>query len=148
MEIIKRFPQSILGIALIFTGVSHLTTRRLEFQAQVPNQLKEVANFVVLASGVAEILLGVGLLALWRYRIAIGWLTAIFFVAIFWGNITQFVNGTDAFGLDTGAERFVRLLFQPLLVMWALWSTGAWGSWRSKPKPDGKDDLEEDTIYG
>jgi uncharacterized membrane protein len=136
MEIIKRFPQSILGIALIFTGVSHLTTRRLEFQAQVPNQLKEVANFVVLASGVVEILLGVGLLALWRYRIAIGRLTAIFFVAIFWGNISQFVNGTDAFGLDTGAERFVRLLFQPLLVMWALLSTGAWGSWRSKPKPD------------
>ena len=148
MEIIKRFPQSILGIALIFTGVSHLTTRRLEFQAQVPNQLKEVANFVVLASGFVEILLGVGLLALWRYRVAIGWLTAIFFVAIFWGNITQFVNGTDAFGLDTGAERFVRLLFQPLLVMWALLSTGAWGSWRSKPKPAGKDDLEEDTIYG
>ena len=134
MKIIKRFPQSILGLALIFTGVSHLTTRRLEFQAQVPNQLKEVANFVVLASGVAEILLGVGLLALWRYRIAIGWLTAIFFVAIFWGNISQFVNGTDAFGLDTGTERFVRLLFQPVLVMWALLSTGAWGSWRSKPE--------------
>jgi uncharacterized membrane protein len=148
MEIIKRFPQSILGIALIFTGVSHLTTPRLEFQAQVPNQLKEIANFVVLASGVAEILLGVGLLALWRYRIAIGWLTAIFFVAIFWGNISQFVNGTDAFGLDTGTERFVRLLFQPVLVMWALLGTGAWRSWRSKPKPEGKDELEEDTIYG
>ncbi len=56
----------------------------------------------------------------------IGWLTAIFFVAIFWGNISQFVNGVDAFGLDTGAERFVRLLFQPLLVAWALLSTGAW----------------------
>jgi len=121
-----------LGIALIFTGVSHLTTRRLEFQAQVPNQLKEVANFVVLASGFVEILLGVGLLALWRYRIAIGWLTAIFFVAIFWGNISQFVNGTDAFGLDTGAERFVRLLFQPLLVVWALWSTGAWQARKEK----------------
>jgi uncharacterized membrane protein len=148
MEIIKRFPQSILGIALIFTGVSHLTTRRLEFQAQVPNQLKEVANFVVLASGVAEILLGVGLLALWRYRIAIGWVTAIFFVAIFWGNITQFVNGTDAFGLDTGAERFVRLLFQPLLVMWALWSTGAWQGRKKKSVVTERDDLEEDTIYG
>ena len=151
MKIIKRFPQSILGIALIFTGVSHLTTRRLEFQAQVPNQLKEFANFVVLASGVAEILLGVGLLALWRYRIAIGWLTGIFFVAIFWGNISQFVNGTDAFGLDTGAERFVRLLFQPLLVMWALLSTGAWGSWRSRKTKSvvaQRDDLEEDTIYG
>ena len=148
MKIIKRFPQAILGLMLIFTGVSHLTTRRLEFQAQVPNQLKEVANFVVLASGFVEISLGIGLLVLWRYRQAIGWLTAIFFVAIFWGNISQFVNGTDVFGLDTGTERFVRLLFQPVLVMWALLSTGAWGSWRSKPKSEGKDDVEVDTIYG
>ena len=132
MKIIKRFPQAILGLALMFTGVSHLTTRRLEFQAQVPNQLKEVANFVVLASGFVEIALGIGLLVLWRYRQAIGWLTAIFFVAIFWGNISQFVNGTDAFGLDTGAERFVRLLFQPLLVVWALWSTGAWQARKEK----------------
>jgi uncharacterized membrane protein len=148
MKIIKRFPQVVLGLALIFTGVSHLTTRRLEFQAQVPNQLKEVANFIVLASGFVEIALGVGLVVLWRYREAIGWLTAIFFVAIFWGNISQFVNGTDAFGLDTDVQRFVRLLFQPVLVMWALLSTGAWGSWRRKAaKPEDKD-LEEDTIYG
>jgi uncharacterized membrane protein len=110
--------------------------------------LKEVANFVVLASGFVEIALGVGLVVLWRYREAIGWLTAIFFVAIFWGNISQFVNGTDAFGLDTDIQRFVRLLFQPLLVAWALLSTGAWGSWRRKAvKPIDKD-LEEDTIYG
>jgi len=130
MKLIKRFPQIILGLLLIFTGVSHLTTRRLEFQAQVPSQLKEVANFVVLASGVVEILLGVGLLVLWKFRVAIGWAVAIYFVAIFWGNISQFVNGTDAFGLNTGGQRFVRLLLQPVLVMWALLSTGAWGSWR------------------
>jgi uncharacterized membrane protein len=148
MKLIKRFPQVVLGLMLIFTGVSHLTTRRLEFQAQVPNQLKEVANFVVLASGFIEIALGVGLVALWRYREAIGWLTAIFFVAIFWGNISQFVNGTDAFGLDTDMQRFVRLLFQPVLVMWALLSTGAWGSWRKKPVVAQRDDLDEDTIYG
>ena len=115
-----------MGIALIFTGVSHLTTRRLEFQAQVPTQLQQWANEVVLASGFVEIALGVGLLAMWKYRVVIGWLTAIFFVAIFWGNISQFVNGVDAFGLDSGAARFVRLLFQPLLVAWALLSTGAW----------------------
>ena len=126
MSSIRRIPQSILGIALIFTGVSHLTTRRLEFQAQVPTQLQQWANEVVLASGFVEIALGVGLLALWKYRVVIGWLTAIFFVAIFWGNISQFVNGVDAFGLDSGAARFVRLLFQPLLVAWALLSTGAW----------------------
>jgi uncharacterized membrane protein len=148
MKLIKRIPQVILGLMLIFTGVSHLTTRRLEFQAQVPNQLKEVANFVVLASGFVEIVFGVGLVVLWRYREAIGWLTAIFFVAIFWGNISQFVNGTDAFGLDTGVQRFVRLLFQPVLVAWALLSTGAWGSWRKKPVVADSKDLDEDTIYG
>jgi uncharacterized membrane protein len=148
MKLVKRFPQVVLGLMLIFTGVSHLTTRRLEFQAQVPNQLKEVANFVVLASGFVEIALGVGLVVLWRYREAIGWLTAIFFVAIFWGNISQFVNGTDAFGLDTDMQRFVRLLFQPVLVMWALWSTGAWANWRKKPVVAQRDDLDEDTIYG
>ena len=126
MSFIRRIPQSILGIALIFTGVSHLTTRRLEFQAQVPTQLQQWANEVVLASGFVEIALGIGLLALWKYRVVIGWLTAIFFVAIFWGNISQFVNGVDAFGLDSGTARFVRLLFQPLLVAWALLSTGAW----------------------
>ena len=148
MKLIKRFPQVVLGLMLIFTGVSHLTTRRLEFQAQVPNQLKEVANFVVLASGFVEIALGVGLVVLWRYREAIGWLTAIFFVAIFWGNISQFINGTDAFGLDTDMQRFLRLLFQPVLVMWALLSTGAWGSWRKKPVDADSKDLDEDTIYG
>jgi uncharacterized membrane protein len=148
MKIIKRFPQIFLGLALGYAGIGHLTNNRQEFQAQVPTLLKDYADFVVVASGVAEIALGVGLLVLWRYRQAIGWLTAIFFVAIFWGNISQFVNGTDAFGLDSGTERFVRLLFQPVLVMWALLSTGAWGSWRSKPQPPGKDDLDEDAIYG
>ncbi len=148
MKLIKRFPQVVLGLALIFTGVSHLTTRRLEFQAQVPDQLSQWANEVVLASGFVEIALGVGLLVLWRLRVVIGWLTAIFFVAIFWGNISQFVNGTDAFGLDSGAERFVRLLFQPVLVMWALLSTGAWGSWRKTVVASDSKDLDEDTIYG
>lgn len=148
MKLIKRIPQSILGLTLIFTGVGHLTTRRLEFQAQVPNQLKQWANEVVLASGFVEIALGVALLVLWKYRVLVGWTVALFFVAIFWGNISQFVNGTDAFGLDSGTERFVRLLFQPVLVGWALVSTGAWGSWRRKAvKPEDKD-LEEDTIYG
>jgi uncharacterized membrane protein len=148
MKLIKRIPQSILGLVLIFTGVSHLTTRRLEFQAQVPSQLKQWANEVVLASGFIEIALGIALLVLWRFSVVIGWLTAIFFVAIFWGNISQFVNGTDAFGLDSGAERFVRLLFQPLLVMWALLSTGAWGSWRKKAVVADSKDLDEDTIHG
>jgi uncharacterized membrane protein len=62
----------------------------------------------------------------WKYRVVIGWLTAGFFVAIFWGNISQYLNGVDAFGLDSDTARLVRLFFQPVLVAWALLSTGAW----------------------
>ena len=54
-----------------------------------------------------------------------GLAAALFFVAIFPGNINQFVQGIDAFGLDSDSARFIRLLFQPVLVIWALWSTNA-----------------------
>jgi uncharacterized membrane protein len=67
---------------------------------------------------------------LWKYRVQVGWVVAAFFVAIFPGNISQYVNGVDAFGLDSDTSRLVRLFFQPVLVVWALWSTGAWVSWR------------------
>jgi uncharacterized membrane protein len=127
-----RIPQILLGAALTYAGTGHLTNNRTEFQAQVPTLLKDYADFVVLASGVVEILLGVGLIALWKYRVVIGWLTALFFVAIFWGNISQYLNGTDAFGLNSDQARFIRLLFQPALVAWALLSTGAWHSWRER----------------
>jgi len=126
MNALRRLPQVVLGCALAYAGIGHLTTSRQEFQAQVPTVFAEYADFVVLASGVVEIALGVGLIALWKYRAQIGWIVAAFFVAIFWGNISQYVNGVDAFGLDTDTKLLVRLFFQPLLVMWALGSTGAW----------------------
>ena len=148
MKFAQRIPQVVLGSALMYAGIGHLTTNRTEFQAQVPTILKSIADFVVLASGVVEIVLGLSLIFLWRYSVTVGWVVAAFFVAIFPGNISQYVNQVDAFGLDSDSARFIRLFFQPLLVLWALWSTGAWSAWRSKKKPEGKDDLEEDTIYG
>ena len=135
MKVVARLPQMVLGFALAYAGVGHLTSNRQEFQAQVPTLLKDYADFVVLASGVVEIALGVGLIALWKYRAQLGWLVAAFFVAIFWGNISQYVNGVDAFGLNSDRARLIRLFFQPLLVMWALGSTGAWQAWRSRVKP-------------
>jgi uncharacterized membrane protein len=135
MKVVARLPQMVLGFALAYAGSGHLTTNRLTFQAQVPTLLKDYADFVVLASGVVEIALGVGLIALWRYRAQLGWLVAAFFVAIFWGNISQYVNGVDAFGLNSDRARLIRLFFQPLLVVWALGSTGAWRAWRSRVKP-------------
>ncbi len=114
----------LLGLALTSAGISHLGSARAEFQAQVPPWVPLDPDFVVLASGVVEILLGVALVVLPRFAPWVGIATALFFIAIFPGNISQFVNGIDAFGLDTDLARGVRLLFQPLLVLWALWSTG------------------------
>ena len=132
MRHLRNASQLLLGSALAYAGIGHLTTNRLEFQAQVPTLLEDYADFVVLASGVIVISLGAGLIALWKYRVQIGWLTALFFIAIFWGNISQYINHTDAFGLNSDRARAIRLLFQPLLVIWALWSTGAWRSYRAR----------------
>ena len=123
-ELIRKATQILLGATLIYTGTLHLTTRRMEFQAQVPTWLPLSPDFVVIASGFVEIALGLALISLRRRR-EVGITTALFFIAIFPGNINQYIHDIDAFGLDTDRARAIRLLFQPFLVIWALWSTGA-----------------------
>lgn len=115
----------LLGGALIYAGIGHLTFSRQEFQAQVPVWLPLDADFVVLASGVVEIMLGIGIASAGAVVPVAGLLAAAFFIAIFPGNINQYVEGISAFGLDTDQDRLVRLFFQPVLVIWALWSTSA-----------------------
>jgi uncharacterized membrane protein len=117
----------LLGGILVVAGVAHLTSQRDEFQAQVPGWFPLDADVVVLVSGVVELALGAALIALRRHRVLVGVIVAIFFVAVFPGNIAQWTDGTDAFGLDTDSKRFARLLFQPVLVAWAAWATGASG---------------------
>lgn len=124
-----------LGAGLVAAGLAHLTTRRTEFQAQVPSWFPADTDFVVVVSGVVEIVLGLALILARRHRRVVGWVVAGFFVVIFPGNVAQFVEGTDAFGLDSDAARFARLFFQPVLVVWALWSTGAWPI-RRTARPD------------
>ena len=124
MHLLRKLTQILLGATLMYTGTLHLATSRMEFQAQVPPWVPFSADFVVLASGVVEIALGLSLISLQRRR-DVGIATALFFIAIFPGNISQFVNQIDAFGLDSDRARAIRLLFQPLLVLWALWSTTA-----------------------
>ena len=128
---LQTFLRILLGVFLLFAGISHLTTAREEFQAQVPNWVPLDVDLVVILSGIVEITLGAALVALGRFRHTVGWIVAAFFVAIFPGNIAQYLNKVDAFGLDTDQARFIRLFFQPVLVIWALWSTGAWQAWRN-----------------
>lgn len=115
----------------MFAGTGHLTFARQEFENQVPSWVPADPDFVVLASGVVEIALGVGLVLLPKLQKLVGLATALFFLAIFPGNIAQYLNHADAFGLNTDEARAIRLLFQPLLIIWALWAT----TWLTKKRP-------------
>lgn len=115
----------LLGGFLIFAGLAHLTFARDQFPAQVPDWIPIDVDLVVVASGVVEIGLGLLLVFLWTRLRELGWVVAGLFVAVFPGNLHQYLAGNDAFGLDSDAARLTRLFFQPLLVLWALWCTGA-----------------------
>ncbi len=128
-SILQTVFRILLGLFLLFAGISHLTFARVDFLAQVPRWVPLNADLVVVLSGIVEISLGAALIVLPRYRVITGLATAAFFVAIFPGNIAQYLNGIDAFGLNTDQARGIRLLFQPVLVVWALWSSGAWRAW-------------------
>ena len=129
MTFLKSLAQIALGAFLLSAGISHLGSNRTEFLAQVPTWQPLDPDFVVVASGLVEITLGVLLitsaLVFKKYRQINGLLTGLFFILIFPGNINQYVNQIDAFGLDTDTKRLIRLFFQPPLVIWALWSSGA-----------------------
>lgn len=124
MKTLKLVFRAGLGLALILAGTSHLSFARESFRAQVPNWLALDADFVVLASGVVEILLGIWLISGFKAPLA-GVATALFFIAIFPGNISQWVTRSDAFGLNSDEARLIRLFFQPVLVVWALWSANS-----------------------
>ena len=125
MKTTKFLASFLLDAALICADISQLTFSGETFQAQVPPWLPLDADFVVLASGVLEITLGLALTSLGRHKALVGIATALFFIAIFPGNISQYLTSTDAFGLNSDEARLIRLFFQPLLVLWAIWSTDA-----------------------
>ncbi|WBL24633.1 DoxX family protein [Zunongwangia sp. HGR-M22] len=127
-SIFQNIMRVVLGVMMTLAGIGHLTFQRGEFQAQVPRWLPsspEFMDFVVIASGVVEISLGLCLIFWVSKKVKIGLFLAIFYILIFPGNISQYTNGIDAFGLDTDQKRLIRLFFQPVLILWALWSTGA-----------------------
>lgn len=125
----------LLGSFMLLAGIGHLTFQRTEFLAQVPRWLpndSRFMDFVVLSSGIVEIILGLAMIFWVKQKIKVGIILAIFYILVFPGNISQYTNEIDAFGLDTDQKRLIRLFFQPVLICWALWSTGVIKKWRNK----------------
>ena len=119
----RNLVRLLIASLLNFAGLGHLFWLRIEFQAQVPNWLPLDSDFVVLSSGFVELILGLSLLFWKNQRAKIGWVTAVFFILVFAGNLNQYFQGIDAFGLNSDLKRLIRLPFQPLLVIGVLWST-------------------------
>ncbi len=132
---IQKVFRILLAVFMIYAGFSHLTFNRIEFQTQVPGWVPLSKDLVVILSGILEMILGLTLLFWKKQRVNIGWLLALFFVLIFPGNVAQYLEGKDGFGvLDTDRARLIRLFFQPVLIAWTLWSSGAWKAWRISNK--------------
>jgi uncharacterized membrane protein len=115
----------VLGLFMVLAAIGHATFQRAEFQAQVPDWVPLSKDLVVILSGIVELVLGLSMIFWKKKRIMTGIALAIFFVLIFPGNLAQYTNRIDAFGLNTDNARLIRLFFQPVLIVWALWSTGA-----------------------
>ena len=116
----QQIARWVAGAGMTVAGVSHLTFARKGFQAQVPNWAKTDwldTDDIVLVSGAVEIALGLGLLILPKERRRMAALTTVVLVAVFPGNIAQYVHHRDGLGLDTDRKRLVRLFTEPL--MWA-----------------------------
>lgn len=113
----------LLGAFLTFAGTSHLTFARKDFQAQVPDWVPLDKDLTVILSGGAEISLGLALMLWAKQKKLTGALAAMFFAAVFPGNISQYIKRRDAFGLNTNKKRFARLFFQPVLIGIALFGS-------------------------
>ncbi|MBB6126078.1 DoxX family protein [Mucilaginibacter lappiensis] len=124
-ENIKEIARILLGTSLIFAGISHITFARKDFKAQVPDWVPLKKDDTVVYSGIVEIALGSALVFTpEKHKRKVGKIAAAFFIGVFPGNISQFTHKRSAFGLNSDNKRFVRLLFQPMLVYWAIKSTG------------------------
>jgi len=115
----------LLGTFMVLAALAHLTFERATFRAQVPDWVPIGKDLVVILSGMVELALGICLIFWAGEKVMVGIALAIFYVLIFPGNIAQYVNHISAFGLNTDRARLIRLFFQPVLIVWALWSTGA-----------------------
>jgi len=115
----------VLGTFMALAAIAHLTFERVAFRAQVPDWIPLGKDSVVILSGIVELALSLGLIFWTAERVNIGIALAIFYVLIFPGNIAQYVNHISAFNLNTDRARLIRLFFQPVLILWALWCTGA-----------------------
>ncbi|MEY3073057.1 MAG: hypothetical protein RLZZ353_1253 [Actinomycetota bacterium] len=122
-------PRLVLRLALAAflatAGVGHFVATET-FLAQVPAWMP-FEREVVLVSGVVELVLAAAVALASSRRTLVALVVVTFLHVVLPGNIAQWLEGVDAFGLDTDRARLLRLVVgHPLLVLWALAAGDVW----------------------
>lgn len=120
----QKRTRHLLGAIMTTAGIGHFTFARKDFQAQVPDWFPMDRDFVVLASGVADVAAGAAEFFLPKQRKLTGLTLAAFYWLIYPGNIGQYAEKHSMPGLDNDRARLIRLFGQPALIAMALWSAG------------------------
>lgn len=129
-----------MGLGFVFTGVDHFLNAELRYLPMIPEFLAYQGLFWVYFTGAAELAGGLAFLVPTRVLVALRmpWLhglagagLALLLVCVVVANIHVALQGQQVQGLPFGAWYYwVRPLFQPVFVAWALYSGGVWpGAW-------------------
>jgi uncharacterized membrane protein len=122
---VKRPLLYLMGPMYVAAGVLHFVVAELYVQIVPP--VFPVPLVLVYLSGLAEVVLGIGLL-LPRTRRYAAWGTVGLLVAVFPANVYMATHGVVIQGMPGGGDpsavvRWGRLPLQGILVLWALWYT-------------------------
>jgi uncharacterized membrane protein len=119
----KKILLWIMAAFYVFAGVNHFLNP-LFYVNIMPPYLPWHLELVYL-SGIAEIVLGIGL-TIPRYRTLAAWGVIALLIAVFPANLHQAMNDVSMLGSEesTGAIRWLRLPFQAVFILWAWWYTG------------------------
>lgn len=123
----------VLGLAYLAVGIIHLRSPR-GFVAITPSWVPDVP-LVIALTGMAEIAGAVALLLVPQLRKAAAIGLALYAICVFPANINQAIHDIPVSGQHLGWwYHGPRLLFQPVLVWWALWA-GAVIDWPFRRRP-------------
>ena len=117
---LKKITILIFSMFYIGVGLAHFITPDI-FLIIMPPYLPFHLELVYL-SGFLEVLFGF-LLLFKKYRLFAGYGLVLLLIAVFPANFYLFQSelARDAYGLITKQQAFIRMLFQPLLIIVAYW---------------------------
>lgn len=115
----------VMGPAYVVAGIMHFVVPELYVQIVPP--VFPAALALVYLSGIAEIVVGIGLLIPRTRRVA-AWATVGLLVAIFPANVYMATHGVVIEGMPGSGDpsavvRWARLPLQGVLILWAYWYT-------------------------